>query len=178
MGTKTWHAKRWPCYSLWMFDRYLRKLFVFSSWETKHIWCFWGHFERPEFGDRGSPHLHLIVKCIEAKRGYNYTNLTLFLKVDLVELGTSINSWTRGIFLTVRKYPGSPRSSITVLDRARSLIILASASIALIFTSISWWGCGFCCDRGRATYKIQFLIIIDYSALSIFWPDVITLKAL
>lgn len=55
-----------PVIAVRMFDRYLHKIFSYLLEKRKVFGEVEAYFGRPEFGGRGSPHLHLMLKCKNA----------------------------------------------------------------------------------------------------------------
>ena len=67
----SWHRKHEllrtdPVIAVRMFDRYIRKIISFLLEKKKILGATEAYTGRDEFGDRGSPHFHMMLKCIGA----------------------------------------------------------------------------------------------------------------
>ena len=67
----SWHRKHEllrtdPVIAVRMFDRYIRKIVSFLLEKKKILGATEAYTGRDEFGDRGSPHFHMMLKCIGA----------------------------------------------------------------------------------------------------------------
>jgi hypothetical protein len=69
----SWHRKHEllrtdPVTAVRMFDRYIHKIISFLIEKKQVLGAAEAYLGRDEFGDRGSPHLHMMLKCIGAPR--------------------------------------------------------------------------------------------------------------